>query len=126
MDKEIIIAIDSQYESLSFEDKRKIYDLYFSDKDDVEIDNLKKQLQLLIFKEPPPTGEEFLDPKNGWLPKSVIDDLYDHVKEDFLNIVDGKENYKHLCFYGGTRLGKTYFGRRADAHGRVFCAWCHT
>ena len=103
--------IDNQYETLSLDDKQKMYKMYFSDKDDKEIDELKKQLQLLIFKQAPPTGEEFLNAKNGWLPPKVIDSIYPHVKEDLLNIIDGNENYFQICMYGGTRLGKTFMAR---------------
>ena len=97
--------IDSQYQSLSLEEKKKVYETYFSE--DSKYNDVKKQLQLLIFKEPPPTGEEFLDPKNEWLPREIIDSLYAHVREDFLSIIDGGVEYTHLCFYGATRLGKT-------------------
>lgn len=105
MNKDIQYIYDTEYTSLSTSEKKEIYQAYFSTNE--KIDELRKQLKLLIFKEIPPSGEEFLDYRNEWLPKPVIESIYPHVREDFLNIIDGGINYTHLCFYGATRLGKT-------------------
>jgi len=48
MEKAKIDLIDRQYDSLTLEEKQRIYSLYLSD--DESINNIKKQLQLLIFK----------------------------------------------------------------------------
>jgi hypothetical protein len=108
---ETVKVLENQYNTLSLDDKKKVYKAYFSDSTNEEIDEIKRQLKLLIFKEIPPTGEEFLNPTFGWLPKAVTDSIYPHIKEDFLKIIDGGNDYKHLVFYGATRLGKTFLAR---------------
>lgn len=105
--EELQKIIEDKYNEFSLEEKAKLYELYSNSLEN--LDELNEKLKLLIFKKIPPTGAEFLNPANNWLPKSVIDSIFPHVKEDFLNIVDGKKNYFQLCFYGGTRLGKTFF-----------------
>jgi len=101
--------IDEKYNSFTIEEKKQLYNIYSNS--NLDIDDLAQKAKLLIFKEIPPTGAEFLDASTGWLPPSVVDSIYPHVKQDFLNIIDGKKEYFQLCFYGGTRLGKTFLAR---------------
>jgi len=63
-----------------------------------------KQIQdIAFFRETPPTPQEFLDPANGWLPKQFIEDIFDHVKEDFIAICSGDKYYSNVVQYGATR-----------------------
>jgi hypothetical protein len=64
-----------------------------------------------VFKCSPPTPEEFLDPSNAYLSKSVSDSIFDHIKEDFCNIVNTDSNYLQVCMYGATRQGKSFLAR---------------
>jgi len=66
---------------------------------------LLRQLQGHTFRKPPPSPEEFLDPRNGWLPEGVANKLFAHVKEDFCNILSGK--YSQVALYGAVRMGKS-------------------
>ena len=116
--EELQKLIDEKYDALSLEEKRQLYDIY-SDSN-LDMGSLAQKAKLLIFKELPPTGAEFLDPENGWLPKSVTDSIFPHVRQDFLNIVDGNKNYFQLCFYGATRLGKTYFANLMIIYSIIF------
>lgn len=100
--------IDEKYSALTLEQKQSLYETL---KDTDTREDTLSSLKDILFKAPPPTGEEFLDPNNGWLPKNVIDSIYPHIKEDFLNIVNDQTNYFQLAFYGATRTGKTFLSR---------------
>ncbi len=97
--------IQSKYEDLSLEEKEHLYTEIYNNKE------LQDKAKLWIFKKQPPTGKEFLDPLNGWINKSIADSVYSHVREDFLNIVDGGKNYFQICLYGSTRIGKSFLAR---------------
>lgn len=102
-EKSMIEVFDEQYDELSREEKDKYHSIFTSEK----YPDLKKDLEKLIYKKTPPTAEEFLDPKNGWVPPKI--DLWDHVREDFISIIDNKEQpYNRICMYGSTRLGKSF------------------
>jgi len=111
MNKELEQIIDDKYDNLSAEEKKQIYDL-FKDKD--TLSDLKSKIQKVIFKIPPPSPEEFLDPKNEWLSKRIIDSIFPHIKRQFIEIINGDKDgdpYNKIVEYGGTRLGKSFLIR---------------
>jgi len=65
-------------------------------------------LESCIYKTRPPTPEEFLDWREGWLPKDFCDSIREWVRDSFYNISDPKLRYNNnkyntVCFYGATR-----------------------
>jgi len=101
-------TIEQNYSELSLEKKKLLYQTY---KDPATRKELQTSLQNILFKKIPPTGKQFLDPQNEWLPKNVIDSIYPLVEQDFLDIVDGGRTFTQLSFYGSTRQGKTFLSR---------------
>lgn len=73
-----------------------------------------------LFIKPPPSGKDFLNPDNEWLPKHIIDEIYDEIKEDFISIVDENKYYRTICLYGSTRQGKTFLARLLILYTIVF------
>lgn len=72
----------------------------------------REEAERAIYYQRPPTGEEFLDPRNGWLSRQQADGIYPFVKEDFLALVDGTDSQKQqIVQYGCTRGGKTFTSR---------------
>jgi len=101
-------VIDQNYDSLSLEEQKELHKIFH----DKSIKNeLKNRLNKIIFRYPAPTPLEYLDHKNGWVTKAFSDSIYDHVKEDFLEILDQTKNYQQIIEYGATRLGKSYLAR---------------
>lgn len=92
------------YNNLSLYEKEKIHKLF----NNGSVDEDYKYLKNLVFKRDPPTPEEFLDPKEKWLPKSFTDSIYEWVKEDFLLMTSKQKNYSQIVLYGATRLGKSF------------------
>jgi hypothetical protein len=114
-EQNLIEVFDEKYNELSDEEKKKFHKHFDNDK----FPDLKKDLEKLIFKKKPPTGEEFLDPKNGWIPPKL--NIWKHVRKDFINIVDNKNiNYNKIAMYGSTRLGKTVMARLLILYTIVF------
>lgn len=99
--------IDEKYADLDLDDRKDLYEYYTTYDDEL----LKKQIKKYIFIKDPPTPEEFLNWRTGWLPKKVAESVYPHVKEDFINILNKKENYFQIVQYGATRLGKSFLAR---------------
>lgn len=98
--------LQQEYENLSKEERDILYEIcknedIFSEEYDF--------IQSFLFKAKPPTPEEFIDPKNKWLPKEYTDSLFDWVKQDFIELCSGKKNYTHVVEYGSTRIGKSHF-----------------
>ena len=113
--------ISTEYDKYSDDEKKNLHILYHKYNQNPEkFNELIRKLERVIFKRRPPTGKEFLDVKNKWLPQKLLDSLYDHVREDFLNIIDGKENPFKLTFYGAQRLGKTFLARLLIIYTIVF------
>jgi len=101
--------IQSQYEALSLQEKELIHTLYHENE---KLKNeIYKKLKKVVFRLQPPSPEEFLDYRNGWLSKAFIENLYPHVIEDFLEITNFNKNYTQIIEYGATRLGKSYLAR---------------
>lgn len=86
-----------------------------------KVPELKSELEKLVFIKPPPTAKQFLDPKEGWLPESLVNELYDTVIDDFVNIVDSNKYYHTISIYGCTRQGKSYLARLLIFYTVVFC-----
>jgi hypothetical protein len=121
--KEILIeeTISKEYEKYSDEEKKNLHNLYHHYSQNPEkFDRMIRKLEKVIFKKRPPTMAEFLDAKNGWLPRKVIDSIWPHVKEDLLNIVDGEEKYFQISLYGSTRLGKSFMAQLLMIYTIVF------
>lgn len=117
--KNIQDIISRGYDELSIVDKRIAYSLFQKERDTLGVDIYHK-LKKYIFKMEPPTPEEFLDPRNGWLPKKVIDEIWPHVKEDFLDILYNNKKYFQIVQYGATRLGKSFLARLLVIYTIVF------
>lgn len=94
------------YNSLSLEEKRNLYALI----DTPEFKLKQKSIEKLIYKNgvKPPTPEEFLDPKNEWIPPETADDIFPHIRETFLDLLNGEKNYFQAAMYGSVRVGKSY------------------
>lgn len=97
--------ITEAYKQLPYEEKKKIYDIYF---DKQTLQDLKEKAERIIFYKVPPTPEEFLNPENGWISKSFAETIYPWVREEFLECLNKEKNYNKLVEYGSTRIGKTY------------------
>lgn len=70
-----------------------------------------KTLRKVIFIHEPPSPEEFLDHRNGFISYHTEMGLYKHVKEDFLNAMSPNKNYPVISIYGATRTGKSSLAR---------------
>ena len=102
---------EEKYEELTSDEKQQLYSLF---KDKKATKELKNNIQQIIFKIQPPTPEEFLDAKNGWLSKKIIDSIFPHIRKEFIEILKGDNNgdpYNKIVQYGGTRLGKSFLIR---------------
>lgn len=101
-------SIDQFYHLQSKEDRKRIYERF----NDPEIfEKYQHVLEKLIFKKRPPTPEEFItipEEEGGWLSKKVLDGIFPHIKEEFIETLNQNKSYHQACDYGGTRLGKTY------------------
>jgi hypothetical protein len=98
--------LQEEYDNLSKDEKELLYEIcrnenIFSDE--------FRHLQAFLFKSPPPSPTEFIDPKNGWLSKDYTDSLFQWVKDDFIELCSGKKTYTHVVEYGSTRIGKSHF-----------------
>jgi hypothetical protein len=80
-----------------------------------------KAIQSLIYKSPPPTPRQFLDWKEGWLPRDFIEGIYDEIKQDFYNIFENPK-YNTVSYYGSTGWGKSVSLRIAVMYSTI---WYH-
>lgn len=101
----LIQMIDEKYNHLSIEERKEIYALYFNEETQEE---LKKQLESIVFYKKPPTPEEFLDPANGWLPPDSNETMYPWVKKELLEVLNKYPYPEVVAEYGCTRIGKTF------------------
>jgi hypothetical protein len=106
-----IKSLKGKIESLTEEEYAMFKDLLTEDGIDEE---KVKAIQSLIYKSPPPTPRQFLDWKEGWLPRDFCESIREWVEESFLNISDPKLRYNNnkyntVCFYGATRTGKSFW-----------------
>jgi len=99
-------VVQKEYDKLSKREKELLYTLYHKERDTFSDEYLK--LSKVIFKQIPPTPEEFLDWRNGWLPRHFSENIYDWVKEDFCSMLNNKKHYSHIVLYGATRMGKSF------------------
>jgi hypothetical protein len=100
--------ISNIYDNLSLDERKALYLLFKDNKKPLE--TLQKT-ERIIFKKPPPTPEEFLDPDNKWLPKIIIEKIPEIVKEDFYHVASKESKYFRICPYGATRVGKSLLSR---------------
>ena len=104
----------STFENLPLKDQTEIHRLFY---DKGITGSLRQKLHKIIFRLEPPTPSQYLDYTNGWITKPFQDSIYDHVKEDFCEILnpdgilDEDKNYDQIVEYGETRLGKSYLSR---------------
>lgn len=70
-----------------------------------------RKLRLTIFTHQPPTPEEFLDHRNGYISYHTEQGLYEHVRRDFLEAMSSNRNYPVISIYGSTRTGKSVLAR---------------
>jgi len=108
MNNETIDIISNKYDSLSDQEKKEIHDLYYDPETRHE---LKQQLEKIIFFKKPPTAQEFLDPKNGWLNEAIVQSIFPHIKQQLIEILDSNKNVNKIVMYGATRLGKSFLSR---------------
>lgn len=97
--------IDDLYKNLTVEEKQTMYQLYFDVNTQIDI---KEKVESIIYFSTPPTPEEFLDSKNGWLSESFIQSIYPWVRNEFLECLNKEKKYNKIVQYGSTRIGKTY------------------
>jgi hypothetical protein len=100
-------SISKEYATYSKEEKKELHRKYQETyvQNPAKFNQMVKKLETVIFKQIPASPEEFLDYHNGWVPKK---DIWPHIKEDFINILNNRTNYFELSFYGSTRQGKTF------------------
>lgn len=98
--------IQKEYDKLSVSEKRLVHDLFNSETN--TFSEKYKKYASVVFKAPPPTPEEFLDWRNGWLPKDFSESVFEWVKQDFIEMVSGKKKYSQIVLYGCTRQGKSF------------------
>jgi len=99
-----IDKLQEYYANLSKEDRLMLHKLF----DEGIPDDRLKKIKKIVYKDIPPTPEEFLDWKNGWISKGVADSLYDHVKEDFCDFLNSTDKVLQAVNYGATRTGKSF------------------
>ena len=110
--------IDEEYKSLSLEERQELYRLY----EDPSIrKELRDNLETIIFKAKPPTPEEFLDYRNGWIAKETAESIFPNVREEFLACLDFEKNYFQIVSYGSSRTGKSFRSCLMIAYTIVFC-----
>lgn len=101
-------SISRNYERLSDSEKAKLHEVF---KNPDTVQEVKDKLESIIYTHRPPTPEEFLDPKNRWLPQDYIDGIYPHIKETFYKAMRRDDPYSIIALYGSTRTGKSLIGR---------------
>jgi len=109
--------IDKKYENLPKDSKQKLHDLLLDP--NIQGDLLLKVKKLLYVKEPP-TPEEFLDPRNGWLKRGTVDDMFTWVRDAFIELMTDSEKYNVISFYGATRIGKSMLSRLIIYYTHIF------
>lgn len=108
-----------EYEKLNLEQKQILHNL-FRETDSNEFNDRYQILEKTVFKKRPPTPQEFLEPSNRWLPKTFIDSIFPHIKQDFFDILDQKKEFSEIVEYGCTRQGKSYLARLLILYTIVF------
>ena len=94
-----------KYDSFSLDEKTGLYTLLKNKKTK---DQIVQKIEKLIYIKKPPTVDEFLDPRNGWLRKDTVDSLYSEVVDDLYDIIENSAKYNIISFYGATRIGKSH------------------
>lgn len=100
--------LDKLWEEMSLEEKQTAYAMY---RDAETLSDNFFRMERLIYKKRPPTPEQLLDPNYKWLNRAFINSLYDHVKEDFIEITRKDNPYNQVVQYGATRNGKSFTAR---------------
>jgi hypothetical protein len=105
------------FNKLSDNEKKFLHEMY-ADKETPQ--QLKRLLENALYEHKPPTPEEFLDPKNRWLPQAYVDGLYPYVKEDFIQAMKNEDPYSTISMYGCTRSGKSTMARLAIIYTLIY------
>lgn len=112
------LDINSEYKKLSLSQKEKIHNLFKGN--ELDFSEEFKQIRQIIFTNPPPSPEEFLDWRNGYISYHTYHGLYDYIKDAFLDAMSPKKNYPVICIYGSTRIGKSLLARLFILYTAVF------
>lgn len=92
--------LEKIYNEMSFEERQKVVEMLA---DPIKFQKNYSELQNVFFTKPPVSEDEFLDWKNGWLPKHLSEMLFPEVKRAFKEMLDPIKNYKTIVNYGATR-----------------------
>lgn len=118
-DKEIVERITQKYKKLTLEERKALHQ-FFKEVNSKDYQLNKDKYEKIIFKKPAPTAREFLDPNEGWLTKEFVESIFDHVKQDFVDILDPSKYHRQVVEYGCTRQGKSYLARLLMFYTMVF------
>ena len=109
--------LDMKYSNFGKEEKEQLYAL-------LETPGVKQELkdavESWIYIKKPPTPEEFLDWRNGWIAKATEENMFDWIKSDFCEIINNSHKYNIISFYGATRTGKSHLTRLIIYYTQVF------
>jgi replicative DNA helicase len=98
--EEQINKLLAEYDSLN-QSQKDIVNLFLKDPNNFE--KYYYTIKNMFWKCEPPTPEQFLDPRYGFLPVSLIDSLYDYVKDDFVSAMRTQDPFHTIVMYGSTR-----------------------
>ena len=106
------------YDKLTFEKKVALYEIFLT-----QPPEFKKYLDTItkyIFHKKPPTVDEFLDHREGWLTKATIDGLYPYIIDAFYDIIENSQKYNIIALYGATRTGKSTITRLLILYTQIY------
>ena len=72
---------------------------------------LRQEVEKVLYFYPPPSPQEFLDPRYQFLSEQFVSGMYQYVKDDFVEAMSNTHIYDGYTLYGGTRTGKSYLTR---------------
>ena len=110
--KPVQAIIESNFDRLSVEEQTEFHSLFKKNENSFILDNdLKKKAEKIIYRLTPPTPQEFLDSRNGWITKGYENTLYDYVRNDFCTILDPNKTHTQIVMYGATGIAKSSITR---------------
>lgn len=112
------IDISQEYKKLNQTDKEKLHTLFKGN--ELDFSDSFKQIRQIIFTVQPPSPEEFLDHRNGFISYHTEHGLYPYIKDAFLQAMSPKKNHPVICVYGSTRIGKSVLSRLFVLYTAVF------
>jgi len=101
--------IEQEYKKLTTKEKKLLHDMFKGH--ELDFSEQYNKLRLALFTHIPPSPEEFLDHRNGYISYHTENGLYDHVRRDFLAAMNPNSNYPVISIYGSTRTGKSVLAR---------------